>query len=91
VALAEVEGVAASLSELDGLGDGRLADYLSYHAVRADLLRRAGRADEARLAYDAALALGPGPAEAAWLRQMRDGQSSAPPLSGSGGGASPRA
>jgi predicted RNA polymerase sigma factor len=36
---------------------------LPFHAVRADLLRRAGPRGEARAAYAAALGLGPAPAE----------------------------
>ena len=57
VALAEVQGVAAGLAEIEALAAQSFDDFLPYHAVRADLLRRAGRRDEARLAYDAALAL----------------------------------
>jgi RNA polymerase sigma-70 factor (ECF subfamily) len=37
--------------------------------VRADLLRRLGRTDEARTAYRAALALDPAPAERRWLER----------------------
>ena len=76
VALAEVAGVSAALAEVDVLADGALAGFLPYHAVRADLLRRAGRDEEARAAYDAALALGPAPAERLWLAAQRDGLAS---------------
>ncbi len=72
VALAEVAGVGAALDEVDALDDGALAGFLSYHAVRADLLRRAGRIEEARAAYDATLVLGPAPAERLWLTAQRD-------------------
>jgi RNA polymerase sigma-70 factor (ECF subfamily) len=71
VALAEVAGAAAALSELDLLPRHRLENFLPYHALRADLLRRSGRNGEARLAYDTALALGPAPAEARWLAERR--------------------
>jgi len=75
VALAEVEGVVAGLAELDALVDARdgaaLAQFAPYHAVRADLLRRAGRVAEARAAYDATLALDPAPAERKWLERRR--------------------
>jgi RNA polymerase sigma-70 factor, ECF subfamily len=53
VAVAEVDGAAAALMLVDPLA---LEDYYLYHAIRADLLRRAGRLDEAEAAYDAAIA-----------------------------------
>ena len=71
VALAEVAGVAAALAQVDSLDAPALADFLPYHAARADLLRRAERADEAHAAYDAALALGPASAERIWLQRQR--------------------
>ena len=54
VALAEVEGPGAGLAATDDLP---LEGYYLYHAVRADLLRRAGRGAEAAAAYEAARAL----------------------------------
>ena len=51
VALAEVEGSAAGLAAVDVL---ELGNYYLFHAVRADLLRRLGRNDEAVAAYRAA-------------------------------------
>ena len=71
VALAEVAGVAAALAELDGLSGTPLQRFLPYQAVRADLLRRAGRNPDARAAYDAALGLGPTHAERLWLEERR--------------------
>jgi len=53
VAVGEVEGPEAALAILDGLD---LEGYYLYHAIRADLLRRAGRDEEAASAYDAAIA-----------------------------------
>jgi RNA polymerase sigma-70 factor, ECF subfamily len=53
VAVAEVEGPAAALALLDGLD---LDTYYVYHAVRADVLRRLNRHDEADAAYAAAIA-----------------------------------
>ncbi len=53
VAVAEVEGPDAGLTLLDGLD---LGGYHLFHAIRADLLRRLGRNDEAAVAYEAALA-----------------------------------
>jgi RNA polymerase sigma-70 factor, ECF subfamily len=72
VALAEVKGAKAALSEVDGLSSDALTSFLPYHAVRADLLRRLGRSAEARAAYDAALALEPTSAERLWLTLRRD-------------------
>ena len=71
VALAEVQGAAAGLAEIDALAPQPFDDFLPYHAVRADLLRRAGRRDDARVAYDAALALVATSAERLWLERQR--------------------
>jgi RNA polymerase sigma-70 factor, ECF subfamily len=56
VAVAEVEGPAVALSIVDRLEDSRTAAYYLFHAVRADLLRRLARHDEAAQAYKAAIA-----------------------------------
>ncbi len=77
VALAEVVGPDAALAELDRLPERGLADYLAYQALRADLLRRLGRSDEALCAYQAALALEPAPAERIWLEARLPSLSSA--------------
>jgi RNA polymerase sigma-70 factor (ECF subfamily) len=53
IALAEAEGPAAALSEVEALD---LGEYHLFHATRADLLERLGRTVEARAAYEAALA-----------------------------------
>jgi RNA polymerase sigma-70 factor (ECF subfamily) len=71
VALAEVDGPVAALAELDRLATGRLQQFQPWHAVRADLLRRLGRVDESRQAYDRAIDLAPGPAERRWLENQR--------------------
>ena len=55
VALAETEGLEAGLAAVDGLD--QLDGYHYLHAARADLLRRLGRAGEARAAYERALEL----------------------------------
>ena len=49
-----------------------LDGYHAWHATRADLLRRLGRAAEARAAYDAAIAATGNAAERAWLARRRD-------------------
>jgi RNA polymerase sigma-70 factor (ECF subfamily) len=72
VALAEVSGVEVALAEVDSLDAEALQEFASYHAVRADLLRRLGRHQEARRAYDAALALISTPAEREWMLRRRD-------------------
>jgi RNA polymerase sigma-70 factor, ECF subfamily len=56
VAVAKAEGPEAGLALLDEL-DRDLADYQYLHAARADLLRRLERVEEARAAYERALAL----------------------------------
>jgi RNA polymerase sigma-70 factor (ECF subfamily) len=71
VALAEIRGVEEALDAVDALGMPGLADFLPYHAVRADLLARLGLGDAARSAYDAALRLGPERAERLWLERQR--------------------
>ncbi|MBO0770198.1 MAG: RNA polymerase sigma factor [Actinobacteria bacterium] len=68
VAVAEVEGPAAGLALVDGLG---LDGYYVFHAIRADLLRRLGRAAEAAQAYQAALARTQNQAERDYLRRAR--------------------
>ena len=79
VALAEVDGPAAALDLVDELGAAAgqgpgpsLAGYHVYHAIRADLLRRLGRAGEAAAAYDAALARTANAAEQDFFRRQRD-------------------
>jgi RNA polymerase sigma-70 factor, ECF subfamily len=54
VAIAEAEGPAAALALVEAL---ELAGYQYWHSTRAELLRRLGRADEARAAYRQALVL----------------------------------
>ena len=68
IAVAELEGPAAGLALIDPLD---LRAYHGFHAARADLLRRLGRLEEARVAYDAAIALAGNTAETAFLRSRR--------------------
>jgi RNA polymerase sigma-70 factor, ECF subfamily len=67
VAVAEVEGPAAALAVVDRLD---LPRYPLYHAIRADLLRRASRRSEAVLAYRAAIEAGPNAAESDFLERQ---------------------
>jgi RNA polymerase sigma-70 factor (ECF subfamily) len=52
VAVAEVQGPAAALAIVESLD---LAGFRVFHAVRADLLRRLGRHNDAIAAYDEAI------------------------------------
>ena len=57
-AVAMRDGPAAGLSLIDAiLARGDLADYQFAHSARGELLRRLGRNEEARAAYERALAL----------------------------------
>jgi RNA polymerase sigma-70 factor (ECF subfamily) len=68
VAVALADGIPSGLALVDQVAaSGRLDGYHLLPATRADLLRRAGRADEAALAYRAALALAPTEAERRYL------------------------
>ena len=69
VAVAEVDGPQAALDIVDALDLDR---FHLLHAVRADLLRRLGRADEAARAYDAAIERTENEAERRFLRRRRD-------------------
>jgi RNA polymerase sigma-70 factor (ECF subfamily) len=71
VVLAEIAGPAAALAEIEALDAARLDDFQPFHAVRADLLARLGRRDEALAAYDRAIEMAPGPAERLWLIRRR--------------------
>ncbi|MDQ2854102.1 MAG: sigma-70 family RNA polymerase sigma factor [Chloroflexota bacterium] len=62
LALAELQGPAAALAEIEPLAT-RLDSYHLFHAARGELLRRLGRLAEARLADGRALALTENPAE----------------------------
>jgi RNA polymerase sigma factor (sigma-70 family) len=62
LALAEVDGAAAALAELEPLA-GRLDRYHLFHAARAELLRRLDRPADARVADRRALELTDNPAE----------------------------
>jgi RNA polymerase sigma-70 factor (ECF subfamily) len=68
VAVAELHGPAAALTLVDELDLDR---YYLFHAIRADLLRRLGRAAEAAAAYEAAIAGSDNAAEREYLRRRR--------------------
>jgi RNA polymerase sigma-70 factor, ECF subfamily len=76
VAVGELEGAAAAFALVEELD---LEGYQPFHAVRADLLRRLGRAEEAALEYERAAALAPTEAEREFL--SRGGRFSSAPVS----------
>jgi RNA polymerase sigma-70 factor (ECF subfamily) len=69
IAIAELDGPEVALAQLNGLP---LEDYRAFHATRADLLRRLGRHDQSRAAYDQAIGLAGHTAETAYLIHRRD-------------------
>ncbi|UOX88475.1 RNA polymerase sigma factor [Amycolatopsis sp. FBCC-B4732] len=71
IAVAELDGPEVALAAVDRL-EPKLAAYHSFHAVRADLLRRLGRSAESREAYDRAIELAGNTAETASLSRRRD-------------------
>jgi RNA polymerase sigma-70 factor (ECF subfamily) len=71
VAIAELDGPDVALGIVDRLQD-ELVDYHAYFAARADILRRLGRSEESRAAYDRAIALAGNTAETAYLTRRRD-------------------
>ena len=73
VAIGFADGPDAGLKALDELaGEPQLASYAYLPSARADLLRRLGRSDEARIAYRAALALTDNTVEREFLRARLD-------------------
>jgi RNA polymerase sigma-70 factor (ECF subfamily) len=71
IAVAELDGPEVALAAIDRL-EHRLAGYHAYHAARADLLRRLGRSQKSRAAYDKAIELAGNTAETASLTRRRD-------------------
>jgi RNA polymerase sigma-70 factor (ECF subfamily) len=68
-ALAEARGAEAGLEAIESL---QLDGYYYLHSTRAELLRRLGRGQEARSAYERALALEPPDPERRLLRRRLD-------------------
>ena len=69
--VAELAGPEVALAAIDRLGES-LDGYHAYHATRADLLRRLGRSEQSRAAYDRAIELAGNTAETAYLTKRRD-------------------
>lgn len=68
-----IECVEAALAELDVLDQGAVEGFVPYHVVRADLLRRLSRTDDARQAYARALDIGVPDAERLWIEDRLSG------------------
>jgi RNA polymerase sigma-70 factor (ECF subfamily) len=74
VAVADVAGPARALAEVDALErDGGLDSYQYLHAMKAALLERQGRSDEAHAAYRRAFELTRNDAEGACLAGRMNG------------------
>lgn len=71
VAVSKVHGAEAALAMVDPLGD-RLSRYFHFHGLRGGLLLQLGRPQEARVAFDHAIALATTAAEAAHIRMHLD-------------------
>jgi RNA polymerase sigma-70 factor, ECF subfamily len=71
IAVAELDGPEVALAAVDRLSPD-LDGYHPYHVTRADLLRRLGRSQDSRAAYDKAIELAGNTAEAAHLIRRRD-------------------
>jgi RNA polymerase sigma-70 factor, ECF subfamily len=71
VAVAKVHGPAAALAMIEPLAP-RLSGYFHFFGVRGALLLQLGRAEEARVAFDRAIALANTAAEAAHIRMQLD-------------------
>jgi RNA polymerase sigma-70 factor (ECF subfamily) len=71
IAIGELEGAGAALELVEKLD---LEGYQPFHAVRADLLQRLRRAEEAASEYERAAALAPTEAERQFLRRGGRGE-----------------
>jgi RNA polymerase sigma-70 factor (ECF subfamily) len=71
VAASKVRGPEAALQMIEPLGE-RLSNYFHYFGVRGAFLMQLGRNEEARVAFDRAIALANTSAEAAHIRMHLD-------------------
>lgn len=71
VAVAKLRGAAAALEMIEPLGD-KLSGYFHFFGVKGAWLHELGRTDEARIAFDKAIALAHTPAQAAHIRLHLD-------------------
>ena len=71
IAIGELHGPDEGLAALVAIDGDELGDYQPYHAARADLLARSGRASDALAAYDRAIELTTNPSERTFLIERR--------------------
>jgi RNA polymerase sigma-70 factor (ECF subfamily) len=71
VAVAKVQGPEAALAMIEPLAE-RLSGYFHFFGLQGALLKELGRAEEARVAFDRAIALANTAAEAAHIRMHLD-------------------
>jgi RNA polymerase sigma-70 factor (ECF subfamily) len=71
VAVSKVHGAAEALAMVEPLGD-RLDGYFHFHGLRGGLLAELGRREEARTAFNRAIALAGTAAQAAHIRDLID-------------------
>ena len=71
VAVSKARGAAAALAMIEPLAE-ELAGYFYYFGVRGALLLQLGRREEARIAFDQAIARANTVAEAAHIRMQLD-------------------
>jgi RNA polymerase sigma-70 factor (ECF subfamily) len=78
VAVFKARGAEEALALIAPLAE-KLDGYFYFHGARGAFLLELGRKDEARVAFDRAIALANTPAEAAYIRQQIDRLAEAPP------------
>ncbi|MCG5479014.1 MAG: RNA polymerase sigma factor [Ensifer alkalisoli] len=71
VAVSKREGAEAALAMVEPLAES-LSGYFYFHGLHGALLNQLGRAREARIAFDRAIALATNAAEAAYIRKQLD-------------------
>ncbi|MBA4011973.1 MAG: hypothetical protein C0481_08925 [Phenylobacterium sp.] len=71
VAVSKTQGPEAALAMIDPL-EAQLSGYFYFHGARGSFLKQLGRKDEARIAFDRAIALANSAPEAAHIRQHLD-------------------
>jgi RNA polymerase sigma-70 factor (ECF subfamily) len=71
VAISKTQGPEAALAMIEPLAD-QLASYFYFHGARGSFLKQLGRKDEARVAFDRAIALANSAPEAAHIRLHLD-------------------
>ncbi len=77
VAVSKVRGAEAALAMIEPLAS-QLSGYFYFFGLKGALLQKLGRSDEARVAFDRAIALANTPAEAAHIRLQLDRLSKSP-------------